>query len=117
MNAYRRLHGLILPYPELDLNLIEDSTSIGGADRTMSRPNPRRVHVPKQRFSAERRLRQHVAQEFLPESDYMNALSSEPDVRQALVRRVRQEILAGTYDTPEKFEAALDRMANCFDCE
>jgi hypothetical protein len=37
---------------------------------------------------------------------------SDPDVRQDLVTRVRQEIQAGTYDTPEKLEAALDRLAD-----
>ena len=31
-------------------------------------------------------------------------------IRQHLVNRVRQEIAAGTYDTPEKFEKALDKM-------
>jgi hypothetical protein len=31
-------------------------------------------------------------------------------IRRALVERVRREIAAGTYDTPEKFEAALDRL-------
>lgn len=31
-------------------------------------------------------------------------------IRQELVSRVRQEIAAGTYDTPEKFELALDKM-------
>jgi hypothetical protein len=41
----------------------------------------------------------------------VNPPLSEPDVRQDLVARVRQEIQAGTYDTPEKFEAALDRLA------
>ncbi|HKB04385.1 MAG TPA: flagellar biosynthesis anti-sigma factor FlgM [Gemmataceae bacterium] len=42
-------------------------------------------------------------------------MTPEPDVRQELVARVRQEIRAGTYDTPEKFEAALDRLATCLD--
>ena len=37
--------------------------------------------------------------------------SAGVDVRQDLVARVRQEIQAGTYDTPEKLEAALDRLA------
>ena len=32
----------------------------------------------------------------------------EPAIRQELVDRVRREIEAGTYDTPEKWEAALD---------
>jgi anti-sigma28 factor (negative regulator of flagellin synthesis) len=42
-------------------------------------------------------------------------LNSQPydgDVRQDLVARVRQEILAGTYDTPEKLQTALDRLAD-----
>jgi len=33
-------------------------------------------------------------------------------IRQKLVSRVRAEIAAGTYDTPEKFEIALERMLN-----
>ncbi|HVK14363.1 MAG TPA: hypothetical protein VM597_36825 [Gemmataceae bacterium] len=37
--------------------------------------------------------------------------SVEAPVRQDLVARVRLEILAGTYDTPEKLSAALDRLA------
>jgi hypothetical protein len=38
--------------------------------------------------------------------------SSGPDdgIRHDLVARVRQEIAAGTYDTPEKWQAALDRF-------
>jgi negative regulator of flagellin synthesis FlgM len=31
-------------------------------------------------------------------------------IRTELVERVRREIAAGTYDTPEKWEAALDRL-------
>jgi negative regulator of flagellin synthesis FlgM len=31
-------------------------------------------------------------------------------IRPELVARVRQEIAAGTYDSPEKWEAALDRL-------
>jgi hypothetical protein len=33
-----------------------------------------------------------------------------PLFRAALVARVRQEIAAGIYETPEKWEAALDRL-------
>jgi hypothetical protein len=33
-------------------------------------------------------------------------------VREELVARVRQEIAAGTYETPEKWERALDRLAD-----
>lgn len=33
-------------------------------------------------------------------------------VRTELVARVREQIAAGTYDTPERWEAALDRLAD-----
>ncbi|HWG46750.1 MAG TPA: hypothetical protein VN688_28565 [Gemmataceae bacterium] len=33
------------------------------------------------------------------------------DIRRDLVERVRLEIAEGIYDTPEKWEAALDRLA------
>ena len=32
------------------------------------------------------------------------------DIRTDLVERVRREIAAGTYDTPEKWDAALERL-------
>jgi anti-sigma28 factor (negative regulator of flagellin synthesis) len=41
----------------------------------------------------------------------VNPQLHEGEVRQDLVARVRQEIQAGTYDTPDKMEAALDRLA------
>ena len=41
-----------------------------------------------------------------------NPVTRPPDrpVRTELVERVRREIAEGTYDTPEKWEAALDRL-------
>jgi hypothetical protein len=33
-------------------------------------------------------------------------------IRHELVERVRREIAAGNYETPEKWEAALDRLYN-----
>ena len=50
-----------------------------------------------------------------PESDPLpgNALPAfemDPSVRADLVERIRREIAAGTYDTPEKWELALDRL-------
>jgi anti-sigma28 factor (negative regulator of flagellin synthesis) len=45
----------------------------------------------------------------------MNSQSTDTDVRTELVARVRQEIQDGTYDTPEKFDAALDRLADRLD--
>ena len=42
----------------------------------------------------------------------MTANVTESGIRADLVARVRREILAGVYDTPEKFEAALSRLAD-----
>lgn len=33
-----------------------------------------------------------------------------PDVRQDLVNRIRSQIAAGTYETPEKLGVAMDRL-------
>lgn len=38
-------------------------------------------------------------------------------IRTELVARVRAEIAAGTYDTPEKFEKALDKLLARLECE
>ena len=37
--------------------------------------------------------------------------------RAALVEQVRREIAAGTYDTPEKWEAALERLIRRLELE
>jgi hypothetical protein len=34
----------------------------------------------------------------------------DPPIRTDLVQRIRRVIAAGTYDTPEKWEVALDRL-------
>jgi hypothetical protein len=34
----------------------------------------------------------------------------QPDIRPDLVERIRREIAEGTYETPEKWQAALDRL-------
>jgi hypothetical protein len=38
------------------------------------------------------------------------ATAADPSIRHDLVARVRREIAAGTYDTPEKLDLALARM-------
>ncbi|MAE64328.1 MAG: hypothetical protein CMJ18_08650 [Phycisphaeraceae bacterium] len=49
--------------------------------------------------------------EFSDKARYLARLAELPDVREDLVQRVRQEIEAGRYDTPEKIEALLDELA------
>ena len=64
----------------------------------MLKPVPRRRRVP-------------ISRGRLLESPRMTPTPFEPPVRQDLVARIRQEISAGTYDSPEKLAAALDRLA------
>lgn len=49
----------------------------------------------------------------LPDSDpppNSSNQTTDPDIRRDLVERLRRDIAAGVYDTPEKWQAALDRM-------
>jgi negative regulator of flagellin synthesis FlgM len=39
----------------------------------------------------------------------------EPPIRWELVERIRREIAAGTYETPEKLAIALDRLLERLD--
>jgi hypothetical protein len=41
--------------------------------------------------------------------------TEDTGIREALVARIRSEIEAGTYDTPRKWEAALDRLLERLD--
>jgi negative regulator of flagellin synthesis FlgM len=47
---------------------------------------------------------------FAMSSERPNQKASGEAIRMDLVARVRREIAAGTYDTPEKWEAALERL-------
>jgi negative regulator of flagellin synthesis FlgM len=46
------------------------------------------------------------------EAQALSQARQSTDIRQDLVSRVKAEIAAGTYDTDEKFEIALDRLLN-----
>ena len=46
-----------------------------------------------------------------------DSAAPEGGIRVGLVARVRQEIADGTYDTPEKLEAALDRLIGRLDMD
>ena len=43
------------------------------------------------------------------------ALYSSPLIREDLVNRVKMEILAGIYETPERIEGTIDRLMAEFD--
>jgi len=46
-----------------------------------------------------------------PAEDDTEVSAPSEGIRKGLVERVRREIAEGTYDTPEKWQAALDRLA------
>lgn len=48
--------------------------------------------------------------EFSQMAQLLARLDSMPDVRQSLVDRVKSEIAAGTYVTPDKIEGAISNM-------
>lgn len=109
MNAIPRFHGLILNAPGLNSSTAAGIPPVAGErDRTMNRPHPRRRGTAG-RPGRHRRPATGIVRltEVLP----VNPQLDPADVRLELVARVRQEILAGTYDTPDKLEAALDRLA------
>ena len=107
MNAFKRLHGLILEPPGLDSST---PPAGGGRDRTMNRPHPRR-----RRAVTARRRPPRTGLARPTEAPLVNPPLNDPDVRHELVARVRREIEAGTYETPEKMEAALARMLEWWD--
>jgi negative regulator of flagellin synthesis FlgM len=45
-----------------------------------------------------------------PAAEAAIRLAETGDVRQALIDEIRSQIATGTYDTPAKFEAAVERM-------
>ena len=49
--------------------------------------------------------------ELSPVANLLSRLNQLPDVREDLVRGVRDRIDAGTYETPQKVDAAIDRLA------
>ena len=108
MNAFKRLHGLILELPEVDSTTWAGfPPTAGDRDRTMNKPHPRRRRGAAGRPGRGRPTRAGLARR--TEGLAMNP--PDADVRQDLVARVRQEIEAGTYDTTDKLEAAVDRLA------
>ena len=79
------------------------------ADLPMNKPAPRR---PRGASTRNRLLRRTTPPECPNQEGLtMTATATEPGIRADLVARVRREILAGVYDTPAKFAAALGRLA------
>ena len=52
--------------------------------------------------------RDHV--EISPLGQMLDGISQLPEIRHEKVEEIRRQIAAGSYETPEKLELALDRM-------
>jgi hypothetical protein len=56
-----------------------------------------------------------TAPNFVPAETHHRSVGKRSSIRVDLVERIRREIADGTYDTPEKWEIALDRLLNQLD--
>ena len=45
-----------------------------------------------------------------PAQDPSRAPADDPEIRRHLVEQIRREIALGTYETPERWDVALDRL-------
>ena len=48
--------------------------------------------------------------EISPLGQMLDGISQLPEIRQERVEEIRRQIAAGAYETPEKFEVAVDRL-------
>ncbi len=67
-----------------------------------SRPTPQQA--------AAGQARAHDQADFSVAAKLLSRLGELPDVRHELIARVKAEIESGTYDTPERFDAAVSEM-------
>jgi anti-sigma28 factor (negative regulator of flagellin synthesis) len=65
---------------------------------------------PSAQQAAAGQARAHDQADFSVASKLLSRLSEMPDVRHELVAGIRAEIEAGTYETPEKLDAAVNEM-------
>lgn len=81
------------------------ASGAGAVGRAESRATP-----PSQEQSAERSRRGEDRVELSDASRLLARLQGMPEIRQELVERVRGEIEAGTYETPERIDQAIEAM-------
>jgi anti-sigma28 factor (negative regulator of flagellin synthesis) len=112
VSAYQRMNRLIVECPGLNSSLWAELTAPRGVDRSMNYSTPRRQRAAQRRSTRLTPLSPPSGRDRRAEDRYMNSPLDEPEVREDLVARVRAEIAKGTYDTPEKLEEALDRLAD-----
>lgn len=70
-------------------------------------PNPDAVNTPPTKTGHQRADDQV---ELSTAAQLLSRRNTLPDVREEMVARVREEILADTYETPEKFDAVVAEL-------
>ena len=112
--------GCFLPAGGLMMNLTatasRDAGRAGGGDTLMQHHGPNGMGGPLRGTSVWWHGRADSTEPLPVEEPETERRSNrgrkeeEPMIRQELVERVRREIAAGVYDTPAKWDAALDRL-------
>ncbi len=78
--------------------------SVTNRRSTASRPARRPISLPKHRPGGGRQVDEEELARLVSKAKAL------PAVRRELVERIRQQIQAGTYETPEKLDTAIERM-------
>lgn len=76
----------------------------------VSEPRAREVHGPVQGQVSRGEDKVELSTEAQVLAPWLEKLKQIPAVRQDLIDQIRTQIASGSYDTPEKLNAALDGM-------
>lgn len=87
---------------------MSDIAPLGQTPKSTYAPPPRQAEATP---AAPAIARGRDQADFSAAAQMRSKLQSLPDVRQELVDRVRSEIEAGTYETPEKLDEAIKGLA------
>lgn len=88
---------------------------IGRIGQTRIDDYPRQINKPAARSQAPPRVGAIDRAEFSLPARMLSKLNQIPEIRQDLVDRVRSEIDAGNYDTPDKIDAILGDLLEDLD--
>lgn len=92
---------------------VHGTHNMAGAHRAASTSTPRETMAPRETVSIPFPTRDEVTlspEALLSQAAGAETTSPSGPIRFDLVNRIRAEIAAGTYDTPDKLSSALDRM-------
>ena len=89
---------------------VSEMNDVGPITRTRAAAPSQPARQLKRTDAAAAAPRSADRAEFSKAAQLLSRLAELPDVRQDLVERVRAEIAAGTYETPEKIDTAIDKL-------